>query len=298
MYIGINCIEENTRGVNSVYTTSNPYTTRFIDNPEPNQKAINATYQGIRREASTLHLYNQLAEKAPSDHKNEIGFACERSKAHLKYFTDLYIHLTGRMPNYKIDEVAFQNYEEGLEIAHQIGAQGQKEYRDTCSFVHNPHVQNIFWWASMGEHENMMRFKILTEKTKRKVLKDYGGKPFVINIEEATTRNNTYRTALWTGKHLQVTLMSINVGDDIGLEVHPHTDQFLRIEEGHGLVQMGDSKENLTFNEKASKDDAIMVPAGMWHNVTNIGHKPLKVYAIYAPPEHPRNTVEKTKPVE
>lgn len=58
-------------------------------------------------------------------------------------------------------------------------------------------------------------------------LKDYGSKPFVVNIDQATKQNNTYRTALWTGKHLQVTLMSINVGDDIGLEVHPTTDQFI-----------------------------------------------------------------------
>jgi len=69
-------------------------------------------------------------------------------------------------------------------------------------------------------------------------LKDYGLKPFVVNIEQAAKQNNTYRTALWTGGNLQVTLMSIDVGDDIGLEVHPTTDQFIRIEEGQGLVQM------------------------------------------------------------
>ncbi|MGZ9585851.1 cupin domain-containing protein [Paenibacillus marinisediminis] len=126
-------------------------------------------------------------------------------------------------------------------------------------------------------------------------LADHGQRPFVVNIDQATKQNNTYRTALWTGKHLQVTLMSINVGDDIGLEVHPTTDQFIRIEEGQGLVQMGVSKDNLNFQEMAYDGYAIMVPAGTWHNVTNTGNTPLKIYAIYAPPEHPYGTVHVTK---
>lgn len=127
------------------------------------------------------------------------------------------------------------------------------------------------------------------------IIKDYGPNPFVINIDEATEQNNTYRTALWTGKHLQLTLMSINVNDDIGLEVHPDTDQFLRIEEGEGLVQMGDSKDNLNFQRAVEEDDVILVPAGKWHNLVNTGNRPLKLYSIYAPPEHPRGTVQVTK---
>ncbi|MEZ0481400.1 cupin domain-containing protein [Planococcus sp. SSTMD024] len=126
-------------------------------------------------------------------------------------------------------------------------------------------------------------------------LKDYGAESFVVNIEDATKQNDTFRTALWTGKNLQVTLMSIAAGDDIGLEVHEHGDQFLRIEEGEGLVQMGDSEDNLSFEEKAEDDYAILIPAGKWHNVTNTGDKPLKIYSIYAPPEHPHSTVHKTK---
>src|SRR3954471_13911040 len=69
----------------------------------------------------------------------------------------------------------------------------------------------------------------------RILVKDYGKNPFVVNINEAAKQNNTYRTALWTGSHLQVTLMSINVGEDIGLEIHPSVDQFLRVEEGQGI---------------------------------------------------------------
>lgn len=126
-------------------------------------------------------------------------------------------------------------------------------------------------------------------------LTDYGSKPFVVNINEAAKRNNTYRTAIWTGTHLQVTLMSIDVRDDISLEVHPDHDQFLRIEEGQGFVQMGSSKDQLNFERYVGKDSAIMIPAGTWHNVTNTGNIPLKLYSIYAPPEHPFGTVHVSK---
>nr|WP_330404390.1 cupin domain-containing protein [Vallitalea okinawensis] len=128
-------------------------------------------------------------------------------------------------------------------------------------------------------------------------LKDYGPEPFVIDIEEATVQNDNYRTALWTGDHLQLTLMSIDVDDDIGLEVHPNVDQFLRIEEGEGLVKMGNSKDQLDFEEEVEDDFAIIVPAGTWHNVINTGDKPLKLYSIYAPPQHPFGTVHETKAV-
>lgn len=126
-------------------------------------------------------------------------------------------------------------------------------------------------------------------------LKDYGPQPFVVNINEATKQNNTFRTAVWTGKHLQVTLMSINVGEDIGLEIHPSIDQFIRVEEGQGIVRMGKNKNNLDFQRNVSDDFAIMIPAGKWHNIINTGNRPLKVYSIYAPPQHPHGTVHATK---
>jgi mannose-6-phosphate isomerase-like protein (cupin superfamily) len=126
-------------------------------------------------------------------------------------------------------------------------------------------------------------------------LKDFGPEPFVINIDNATKQNNNFRTALWTGDYLQVTLMSIMPGDDIGLEVHPDGDQFIRIEQGQGLVQMGDDNCKVTFQEKFSDDYAIMIPAGKWHNIINTGYRPLKLYAIYGPPEHPYGTIHKTK---
>ncbi|WP_407268290.1 cupin domain-containing protein [Radiobacillus sp. PE A8.2] len=126
-------------------------------------------------------------------------------------------------------------------------------------------------------------------------LTDYGPNPFTININEATKQNNTYRTALWTGAHLQVTLMSIKVGGDIGLEMHSDVDQFLRIEQGQGVVQMGKTKNNLNFRRNVYDDDAIVIPAGTWHNLTNTGNVPLKLYSIYAPPNHPFGTVHTTK---
>ncbi|BCN29386.1 cupin domain-containing protein [Anaeromicropila herbilytica] len=126
-------------------------------------------------------------------------------------------------------------------------------------------------------------------------LMDYGPDALVININEASKQNDTFRTALWTGNHLQVTLMSIDVGDDIGLEIHPKTEQFIRIEEGEGIVQMGNQKDRLTFMRKVSDDDAFIVPAGVWHNLTNTGDIPLKLYSIYAPPQHPHGTVHETK---
>ncbi|MDI4647931.1 cupin domain-containing protein [Cohnella hashimotonis] len=126
-------------------------------------------------------------------------------------------------------------------------------------------------------------------------IKDYGKQPVVINIEKTAKQNDTFRTAIWTGEHFQVTVMSIPVGSDIGLEVHPHTDQFIRIEEGQGLVQMGKTKDRLDYQVAAGEGDAVMVPAGTWHNVTNTGSQPLKVYVIYAPPQHPFGTVHQTK---
>jgi mannose-6-phosphate isomerase-like protein (cupin superfamily) len=126
-------------------------------------------------------------------------------------------------------------------------------------------------------------------------IRDYGPNPFVININEVTKQNRTFRTALWTGKHLQVTLMSLNPGEDIGLEMHPDVDQFLRVEQGQGIVQMGNSRNNLSFQRKVFDDSAIVIPAGKWHNLTNTGNVPLKLYSIYAPPNHPFGTVHTTK---
>lgn len=124
---------------------------------------------------------------------------------------------------------------------------------------------------------------------------DEGPNPFVVDIESATLTNDRYRTTLWTGSNLQMTLMHIDPGHDIGLEVHEDGDQFLRVEAGRARVQMGPSRDDLSFDKEVGDDWVILVPAGAWHNVTNIGDEPLKVYALYAPPEHPHGTVHATK---
>ncbi|MEK3806024.1 cupin domain-containing protein [Bacillus sp. FSL H8-0547] len=159
---------------------------------------------------------------------------------------------------------------------HQVHAPMNRYYREPA------------YWNYPGSYPSEMSDYRLS-------LMDYGAEPFVVNINEATLQNNTFRTALWTGTHLQLTLMSINPGEDIGLEMHPDVDQFLRVEEGQGIVQMGKSKDQLPFVRNVYDDSAIFIPAGTWHNVTNTGKSPLKLYSIYAPPNHPFGTVHETK---
>lgn len=126
-------------------------------------------------------------------------------------------------------------------------------------------------------------------------LKDYGPCPFITNIKKAANENNFFRIALWTGKHLQLTLMSIDVGHDIGLEMHPNLDQFIRIEQGQGIVEMGHSMECLDFQARVYENYAVFIPAGIWHNLINTGSVPIKLYSIYAPPAHPHGTIHRTK---
>ncbi len=126
-------------------------------------------------------------------------------------------------------------------------------------------------------------------------IRDYGPEPLIVNMDQLAKANTNYRTALWTGEHLQVTLMCIPVGGDIGLEMHDDLDQFIRIEDGCALIQMGRCKNNLNCQQKGNGNDAILIPACTWHNISNIGCTPLKLYSIYAPPKHPFGTVQQTK---
>lgn len=131
--------------------------------------------------------------------------------------------------------------------------------------------------------------------TSGRCLQDYGGKPLIIDMDWAAGENETYRTALWTGQYLQVTLMSIPVGGDIGLEIHEETDQFIRIEQGCGMVQFGCTREDVKNIDSVSSRDAVLIPAGTWHNIVNCGRIPLKLYSVYAPPHHPFGTVQAGK---
>lgn len=126
---------------------------------------------------------------------------------------------------------------------------------------------------------------------------DYGPDPFVVNIRNETLQNPYFRSALWTGEYLQLTLMSIPFGGEIGLEAHNNLDQFLRLEQGYGLVKMGPTPNNLTFEAKVTAGYAIFIPAGTYHNLINIGKMPIKLYSIYAPPNHPKGTLHETKEI-
>ncbi|MFX0540024.1 cupin domain-containing protein [Ornithinimicrobium sp. Y1847] len=123
---------------------------------------------------------------------------------------------------------------------------------------------------------------------------DPGPQPHAFDIEAATTENETYRTVAWTGRYLQVTLMSIPVGESIGLEAHPETDQFLRLESGRGRCVMGPAEDDLPFEQEVEDDWAIQVPAGMWHDVINTGEEPMRLYAVYAPVHHAQGVVQQT----
>lgn len=123
---------------------------------------------------------------------------------------------------------------------------------------------------------------------------DYGGEPYVVDIENLTEENELFRVAKWTGKYMQMTVMCIQPNEEIGLEKHDDRDQFMQIEAGCGKAQMGTSKDEL--NEWEIGDDwAVFVPAGTWHNIINTGEDPLKLYSIYSPAEHPKATIHKTK---
>ena len=126
------------------------------------------------------------------------------------------------------------------------------------------------------------------------IINDVGPEPQSFDLERATLENTNYRTVVWSGKYLQLTLMSIPVGEDIGLEAHPETDQFLRVDAGRGRVQMGPAKDRLDFDREVEDGWAILVPAGLWHNVTNIGEEPLKLYTVYAPVHHAAGKVQAT----
>ena len=115
-------------------------------------------------------------------------------------------------------------------------------------------------------------------------------KGFKSNIEKDTVGNSNFRRVLYTGKHSQLVLMNLKPGEDIGEEVHNTIDQFLRFEKGEGVVSIDGVKH------KVADGDAVIVPAGAMHNVTNTSKiKELKLYTIYSPPEHQDGTVRKTK---
>lgn len=114
-------------------------------------------------------------------------------------------------------------------------------------------------------------------------------KGFIADIEDRTEANHDFRRVIYTGPHMQLVLMSLQPGEQIGAEVHEDTDQFFRVEEGSGEVII-DGRTT-----KIESDTAIVVPAGARHNIRNTGRDALKLYTLYAPPEHADGTVHHTR---
>ncbi len=114
---------------------------------------------------------------------------------------------------------------------------------------------------------------------------------YVGAIEKLTEDNQYFRQVLYTGKHAQLVVMCLKGGEEIGAEVHPHVDQFFRIEVGEAKFVFNEKEEHI-----AKAGDAVIVPAGTFHNVINTSRtEPLKLYTVYSPPNHPDGTIHKTK---
>ena len=118
---------------------------------------------------------------------------------------------------------------------------------------------------------------------------------WVDDVEKATLENDDFRRVLFTGRQTQLTVMSLAPGEEIGVEIHDHLDQFLRIEQGRARVTFGPSAHQVDEEHDVAEDWAVIVPGGVWHNVVNTGDEDLKLYSLYSPPEHPDGTVHRTK---
>lgn len=118
---------------------------------------------------------------------------------------------------------------------------------------------------------------------------------WVDDIEKLTVENTNFRTVIYTGEHSQLTVMSVPPGGEVGWEAHGQLDQFLRLEQGKARLDFGETKDAVDESHEVEDDWAFIVPAGVWHNVVNIGDEDVKLYSIYSPPEHPDGTVHATK---
>lgn len=118
---------------------------------------------------------------------------------------------------------------------------------------------------------------------------------WIDDMERITLENDAFRQVVYTGENTQLVLMSLDPGSDIGWEVHPNTDQFIRLESGKVRVDVGTDRDTVDESEEAGDDWAFIVPAGTWHNVTNVGEGEVKLYTLYSPPHHPDGTVHQTK---
>ena len=122
---------------------------------------------------------------------------------------------------------------------------------------------------------------------------DNGPEPEVLDVYKIASVNRNFRTTLWTGKHLQLTVMSIPPGGEVGMEIHKNTDQYIRVEQGIGMavIKMCRGMEK----QQIYPGCGVFIPAGTYHNIVNCGRTPLKLSSVYAPPQHKPGTVHRTK---
>ncbi|WP_244445049.1 cupin domain-containing protein [Oceanobacillus jeddahense] len=275
--------------VNSHLNQGNPY----------DEQTATMIKETLQREASSIPMYFQVAEQFRHDPSMQgLVYAVQSRNQIAAGLEQAYQYFTGQQPDIR-QSTRTQEANDTVESIYNHALQGYEENYRKSEQINEPFSRQLLYQLAMTDYqianhlagyvENHQGYSMTSRVT------DHGGNPFVIDIENAAEANTNYRIALWTGDHLQVTLMSIPVGEDIGLEVHPDTDQFIRIEEGNGTVQMGNRQDNLTIRQQVEEDSAIMVPAGTWHNITNTGDEDLKLYTVYAPPHHPFGTVEATK---
>ncbi len=125
--------------------------------------------------------------------------------------------------------------------------------------------------------------------------KNEHGDVFVTNVGKSAIKNTKFKKSYWTGKYLQMTLVSLDCGEDIGVECHDDADEYIRVERGNGVITTGNSRDCMWNKKRLCEGDSVFIPAGTWHNITNCGRGTLKISSIYAPPHHPKCTVEKHK---
>lgn len=120
--------------------------------------------------------------------------------------------------------------------------------------------------------------------------------PYIANIHQHTLENNNFRIALWTGDHIQMTLMCIPPCEEIGFEVHENLDQFIRIEKGQAVFKAGECMHHITYQKIMCENDGVFIPAGYCHNIINTQNEPLKLSVIYSSPNHPANILQPVAP--
>ena len=118
---------------------------------------------------------------------------------------------------------------------------------------------------------------------------------WLADMTKTTLDNTNFRTVVYTGEHTQLTLMRLAPGEEIGWESHSNRDQFLRLEQGKARVEFGRSQDKVDESHEVADDWAFIVPAGLWHNVVNVGSEDVKLYSLYSPPEHRDGTIHRTK---